>query len=193
MKLATLIAMGALVPGAAWAADFSGTWRIDNLFNGASAIITCTLVQAGNALSGSCKPEIPGIAASDLTGTVDGSSAKWGYDVVFNGNPARVDYVARARGRRHHEGQRAPQRQPVADHGVQAVSAARSLQRRRGRGKSRGADQKSGGFALAVAQCQVQVPGSRVEIPQVLRGLLNGNNCVFERQRNPLSTTMWWR
>ena len=80
--------------GAAWAADFSGTWRIDNLFNGASAIITCTLVQAGNALTGSCKPEIPGIAASELTGTVDGSSAKWGYDVVFNGNAARVDYVA---------------------------------------------------------------------------------------------------
>ena len=29
-----------------------------------------------------------------LTGTVDGSNAKWGYDVVFNGTPARVDYVA---------------------------------------------------------------------------------------------------
>ena len=28
------------------------------------------------------------------TSTVEGSSAKWGYDVVFNGNPARVDYVA---------------------------------------------------------------------------------------------------
>jgi len=25
---------------------------------------------------------------------VNGNSAKWGYDVVFNGNPARVDYVA---------------------------------------------------------------------------------------------------
>ena len=94
MKLGQLIALAALAPSTAWAADFSGTWRIDNLFNGASAIITCTLVQAGDALSGSCKPEIPGIAASELTGTVDGSSAKWGYDVVFNGNPARVDYVA---------------------------------------------------------------------------------------------------
>ena len=94
MRLAQLIAAVALVPGAAWAADFSGTWRIDNLFNGASAIITCTLVQAGNALTGRCKPEIPGIAPSGLTGTVDGSSAKWGYDVVFNGNKARVDYVA---------------------------------------------------------------------------------------------------
>ncbi|HXS79096.1 MAG TPA: hypothetical protein VN818_02380 [Gammaproteobacteria bacterium] len=94
MKLATLTAVVALAPGAALAADFSGTWRIDNLFNGASAIITCTLVQAGSALTGSCKPEIPGIAASELEGTVEGSSAKWGYDVVFNGNAARVDYVA---------------------------------------------------------------------------------------------------
>ena len=94
MRLATLTVVVVLAPGAAWAADFSGTWRIDNLFNGATAIITCTLVQAGSALTGSCKPEIPGIAPSELKGTVDGSSAKWGYDVVFNGNAARVDYVA---------------------------------------------------------------------------------------------------
>ena len=94
MKRKWLVAVAALAPSAAWAADFSGTWRIDNLFNGASAIIICTLVQDGDALSGSCKPDIPGIAPSDLSGTVDGSSAKWGYDVVFNGNAARVDYVA---------------------------------------------------------------------------------------------------
>ena len=94
MKINQLVAIAALAPSAAWAADFSGTWRIDNLFNGASAIIMCTLVQAANTLSGSCKPDLPGVAATNLTGTVDGSNAKWGYDVVFNGNPARVDYVA---------------------------------------------------------------------------------------------------
>jgi hypothetical protein len=94
MKLKHVAALAALAPGAALAADFSGTWKIDNLFNGSSAIITCALVQTGNALSGSCKPEIPGIPGTDLSGTVDGSSAKWGYDVVFNGNPARIDYVA---------------------------------------------------------------------------------------------------
>src|SRR5262245_27449484 len=94
MTLRQLMALVALAPSGAWAADFSGTWRIDNVFNGASSFITCTLVQKDNALTGSCKPEIPGIAASDVTGTVDGSNAKWGYDVVFNGNAARVDYVA---------------------------------------------------------------------------------------------------
>lgn len=94
MKLRQLVMLTAFAPGAALAADFSGAWRIDNLFNGASAVISCTLVQSGNELTGSCKPEIPGIAPSDLKGTVDGSSAKWGYDVVFNGNAARVDYEA---------------------------------------------------------------------------------------------------
>jgi hypothetical protein len=94
VKRTQLAALIAFAPSAAFAADFSGTWRIDNLFNGASAIITCTLVQAGEKLAGNCKPDIPGIAPSELSGSVDGSSAKWGYDVVFNGNAARVDYVA---------------------------------------------------------------------------------------------------
>jgi hypothetical protein len=93
MKLKQLMTLTALLPSAVFAADFSGTWRIDNVFNGASAIITCTLIQAGNALSGSCKPDIPGLAASELAGAVDASSAKWAYDLVFNGNAARVDYV----------------------------------------------------------------------------------------------------
>ena len=93
MRLRQLVALIAIAPTGAWAADFSGTWKIDNVFNGTTSVITCTLTQNGNALTGSCRPEIPGIAASDATGTVDGSSAKWGYDVVFNGNAARVDYV----------------------------------------------------------------------------------------------------
>ncbi len=94
MKMKRLAVLTTLVPSFAFAADFSGTWRIDNLFNGASAIIMGTLAQFGNALTGTCKPDLPGMAGSQLTGTVDGSSAKWGYDVVFNGNNARVDFVA---------------------------------------------------------------------------------------------------
>ena len=94
MKLQHVAMLIALAPSAALAADFSGTWRIDNVFNGASSIISCTLLQSGNSLTGTCRPDIPGIAASELRGTVDGSSAKSGYDVVFNGNAARVDYVA---------------------------------------------------------------------------------------------------
>jgi hypothetical protein len=93
-QLAAALAVVAIAPFTASADDFSGTWRIENVFNGASAVITCALAQADNKLSGTCRPEIPGIEPSTLTGTVDGASAKWGYDVVFNGNAARVDYVA---------------------------------------------------------------------------------------------------
>jgi hypothetical protein len=32
------------------------------------------------------------MAASNLTGTVKGTAAKWGYVLQFNGKPARVDY-----------------------------------------------------------------------------------------------------
>jgi hypothetical protein len=93
MKLEYLVAIVACAPGVALAADFSGTWKIDDVFNGAVAVIRCTIVQAGSRLSGSCKPEAAGLAATDLAGTADGSKAKWGYDLVFNGKPARVDYV----------------------------------------------------------------------------------------------------
>ncbi len=92
MKLAHLAGVAAFAPALASAADFSGTWRLDNTFNGAVTAIYCTIVQEGDELSGSCRPDVPGLAAEKLTGTVDGSDARWGYDLVFNGNPARVDY-----------------------------------------------------------------------------------------------------
>ena len=92
MKSACFIAATALVPALAAAAEFSGTWKLDNTFNGSVSAIHCTLVQSGDALSGSCKPDLPGMEASKLTGAVKGSTAQWGYDLVFNGRPARVDY-----------------------------------------------------------------------------------------------------
>jgi len=73
-------------------ARFSGNWKLDNTFNGRVSAVHCTLVQSGDALTGSCKPDLPGMEAAKLTGTVSGTKAKWGYDLVFNGKPARVDY-----------------------------------------------------------------------------------------------------
>jgi len=98
MKRIHIVAVAAFAPAlaavAAAATDLSGTWKLDNTFNGKVSAIYCTFVQSGNALSGSCRPDVPGMEASPLTGTVNGSSAKWGYDLVFNGKPARVDYEA---------------------------------------------------------------------------------------------------
>lgn len=92
MKLAHLVAVAAFAPALASAADFAGTWKLDNTFNGRVSAILCTLVQSGDTLTGSCKPDSPGFAASNLAGSVRGSTAKWGYDLEFNGKPARVDY-----------------------------------------------------------------------------------------------------
>jgi hypothetical protein len=98
MKLRHLIATVALVPGLALAADISGTWKFENTFNGNVSVVNCTLVQAGTALTGSCRPDIEGMEASKLTGTITGSDAKWGYDLVFNGQPARVDFEMKPAG-----------------------------------------------------------------------------------------------
>jgi len=92
MKFIHLAAAAAFTPALASAADFSGTWKLDNEFNGRVSAIFCTLVQEKNDLTGSCRPDIAGMEASKLKGTVEGPKAKWGYDLVFNGNPARVDY-----------------------------------------------------------------------------------------------------
>lgn len=90
MKLATLVAVATLAPALASAADFSGTWKLDNTFNDAVTAIYCTIVQEGDELSGNCRPDLPGMAAEKLTGTVRGSEAGWGYDLVFNGNGSPI-------------------------------------------------------------------------------------------------------
>ena len=92
MRFVHFIAIAAFAPALASAVDFSGTWKLDNTFNGKVSVVHCTLVQSGDALSGSCKPDVAGMEASKLAGTVKASTAKWGYDLEFNGKPARVDY-----------------------------------------------------------------------------------------------------
>jgi len=92
MKRMLFAAIIAFAPALASAADFSGTWKLDNEFNGRVSAVFCTLVQEKDELTGSCRPDIEGMEASKLKGTVKGSNAKWGYDLVFNGQPARVDY-----------------------------------------------------------------------------------------------------
>ena len=79
------------------AVDLSGDWVISSSVGGEIPItVYCTLVQTGQALSGDCTPEMENPEPSDLTGTVSGSSAEWGYDVFFNGNPGTVHFAADA-------------------------------------------------------------------------------------------------
>ena len=73
-------------------ADFSGSWNISSKVGQNPVSIQCTLVQSGSKLSGTCKPAQ--FDASPTTGSVTGGNAKWGYDVVFNGNQNHVEYEA---------------------------------------------------------------------------------------------------
>jgi opacity protein-like surface antigen len=92
MRLVPLAVLAALVSGTALAADFSGTWNISSKVGDNPVSIVCALAQKGDALTGTCKPAQ--FDPSDTKGTVSGSSAKWGYDVVFNGNQNHVEYEA---------------------------------------------------------------------------------------------------
>jgi hypothetical protein len=75
--------------------DISGDWVIDSSVGGQTPIkVYCTLEQEDDRLSGDCTPEMDNAQPSKLGGKVDGDTAEWGYDVVFNGNPGRVDFMA---------------------------------------------------------------------------------------------------
>ena len=76
--------------------DISGAWRISSSVgaDGPRITVHCTLGQDRSRLSGTCTPEMENPEASELTGSLTTSTARWGYDVVFNGNPGRVDFVA---------------------------------------------------------------------------------------------------
>ena len=76
----------------ALAADVAGTWNVTATIGGNPSAIRCTLAQKSDALTGACKPAQ--FDPSEVTGTVTGASAKWGYDVVFNGNKNHVEYEA---------------------------------------------------------------------------------------------------
>ena len=75
--------------------DLTGDWVIQSSVGGEIPItVYCSLIQTGQALSGTCTPEMENAESSELTGSVDGNSASWGYDVVFNGNPGTVRFDA---------------------------------------------------------------------------------------------------
>lgn len=75
--------------------DISGDWVIASSVGGGTAItVYCTLEQNGAVLGGNCTPEMANAEASTLSGSIGLRLAVWGYDVVFNGNPGRVDFRA---------------------------------------------------------------------------------------------------
>ncbi|HHX82569.1 MAG TPA: nuclear transport factor 2 family protein [Pseudomonadaceae bacterium] len=75
--------------------DIAGDWIIASSVGGATPVtVYCTLEQDAAVLGGSCTPEMANAEASTLRGSIGLKLAVWGYDVVFNGNPGRVDFRA---------------------------------------------------------------------------------------------------
>jgi hypothetical protein len=92
MRASSLALGAALLAHNAFGADFSGDWNIRSSVGDNPVSIRCTIVQRGEVLTGSCQPQ--NFDPSAVTGTVSGSAATWGYEVVFNGTTNRVVYEA---------------------------------------------------------------------------------------------------
>ena len=101
-KLLILAAMaGAMaLPGLANAADITGAWKVAVNVADMTFHSTCDFKQAGGALTGTCVSSDPapdGAPApkpAALTGTVDGSNVKFGYDISFGDMQLHLDYTA---------------------------------------------------------------------------------------------------
>jgi len=91
-KLLLIAAVVLLAPGVAAAADISGLWKLDTNANGQEFKIDCNITQSGSALSGTCGLDGATDKPSALTGTVDGMTASWAYDVDFNGMPFHITF-----------------------------------------------------------------------------------------------------
>ena len=92
MKPILFAAALVLAPGLAMAQDISGAWTVSSSVGTTPITVNCTLVQTGEALSGSCAPATAGPTA--FTGVVKGTHASWGYDVAFRGQPSHVGFEA---------------------------------------------------------------------------------------------------
>ena len=93
MKPILLFAALLTTPGFALAQDLSGAWTISSSVGTTPITVSCALVQAGEALSGSCAPAGGGPTAF-TGGTINGAKASWGYDVTFRDQPAHVGFEA---------------------------------------------------------------------------------------------------
>jgi hypothetical protein len=103
----TLIAAAAaaalLAPGIAAAADLTGAWKIDLDIGGMQFHADCKMTQTAAALTGSCAGA-DGAPPSAMTGTVEGSTAKFAYDITYQGNPMHVAYTGEVKSDKAIEG-----------------------------------------------------------------------------------------
>ena len=90
---ASLMAAAVLIATPSIAADVTGDWAIEASLGDIPIYVNCTLVQTGEALSGTCTPVMEDPETSTLTGSVNGVQIEWSYDVFFNGAPGHVVFA----------------------------------------------------------------------------------------------------
>lgn len=91
--MVTAAAAALLIPGVSNAADLSGAWKLDLQIAGMEYHATCQMKEDGTALSGTCSGTDADPKPVAMTGAVDGSSAKFAYDITYNGSPMHVAYT----------------------------------------------------------------------------------------------------
>jgi hypothetical protein len=90
--LLAAVAVLALAPASALAADGTVAWKVNGAFGDAiTYTITCTLTQTGDALAGPCTDPAGG-ANVQATGKADGTTVEFAYDTTYQGSPVHLDY-----------------------------------------------------------------------------------------------------
>ncbi len=94
--LAAAAAVALALPCSASAADLSGAWKIVADVGGMMINVTCNFTEQGSALSGTCGRTDADATETpvETTGSVDGATAKWAYDVKFQDMPLHIAYTA---------------------------------------------------------------------------------------------------
>lgn len=93
-KFAALVA-GALISTSVFAADLSGTWKMNVQSSMGAGTPTFVLQQDGNNVTGKYSGQL---GESDVTGTVDGDSFKLTYTVSGGGQSLDVVYAGTVEG-----------------------------------------------------------------------------------------------
>jgi hypothetical protein len=75
----------------AFAADFSGVWKVDGSIEDHPITPTCTLKQSDNLITGSCTLDAD--HAADVTGEVKEKQLTWRYKVEYQGTTYTLTYV----------------------------------------------------------------------------------------------------
>lgn len=92
-RLLWLAAVAALAPTIASAADISGAWKLDVSVNDQKIPVGCNLTQSGSTVGGSCNRTDQAEPPAAVTGSVDGSTVKFGYDIKFQDQALHVAYT----------------------------------------------------------------------------------------------------